>query len=192
MREGGWTEEKYDVRKEELKEKWRKEGSQEGEREKELSATPTCVELLQIALKQKVSCLSEAGFSLSHMAAFYNPINITADTSNAVWGSYSSSEAQCDVALLSRVHNLHLEVVAPGAERLASLSEPHIHDALSLSYVLQQLWRHTHQHGYSLPHTKCGRTAQPLRNATDSHSLWHNITLIWMCTIRDAIYPRSV
>lgn len=76
----------------------------------------------------------------SASAEFYNNIiNITPNINNAEYITYSSSEAQCNVALFSRVHNLHLEVVAPCAEWLASLSESHIHDAFSLSYILQQL-----------------------------------------------------
>lgn len=49
-------------------------------------------------------------------------------------------QPQGDIALLSRVHNLHLKVMATGAERVPSLSQAHVHDALALPQILQQLW----------------------------------------------------
>lgn len=48
-------------------------------------------------------------------------------------------QPQGDIALLSRVHNLHLKVMAAGAEWVPSLSQPHVHDALPLPQILQQL-----------------------------------------------------
>lgn len=47
--------------------------------------------------------------------------------------------SQGDVALLARVQDLQLEVVAAGAERPPGLGQPHIHDALPLPHVLQHL-----------------------------------------------------
>lgn len=49
-------------------------------------------------------------------------------------------QPQGDIALLSRVHNLHLKVMAAGAEWVSGLSQPHVHDALALPQILQQLW----------------------------------------------------
>lgn len=50
--------------------------------------------------------------------------------------------AQGDVALLTRVQDLQLKVVAAGAERPPGLGQPHIHDALPLPHILQHLGQH--------------------------------------------------
>lgn len=55
-------------------------------------------------------------------------------------GAHLPGQPQGDVAFLSRVHNLHLEVVAAGAQWVPGLSQPHVNDALALAQVLQQLW----------------------------------------------------
>ena len=54
-------------------------------------------------------------------------------------GSYPACQSQGDVTLLSRVCDLQLVVVAACAEGPASLGQAHIHDALPLPHVLQQL-----------------------------------------------------
>lgn len=57
-----------------------------------------------------------------------------------VLGIILPGQPQGDVAFLSRVHDLHLEVVATGAQWVPGLGQPHINDALALAQVLQQLW----------------------------------------------------
>ena len=52
-------------------------------------------------------------------------------------GAHLSGQPQGDVAFLSRVHDLHFEVVATGAQRVPGLGQPHVHDALALAQVLQ-------------------------------------------------------
>lgn len=56
----------------------------------------------------------------------------------SVLGIILPGQPQGDIALLSRIHNLHLKVMAAGAQWVPSLSQPHIHDALALPQILQQ------------------------------------------------------
>jgi len=61
------------------------------------------------------------------------------------WGiitqlTYSSCQAQGDVALLSRIHNLHFKVVTSCCEGLPGLSQTHVHDALPFPNIFQKLW----------------------------------------------------
>lgn len=55
-------------------------------------------------------------------------------------GSYPACQPQGDVTLLSSVCDLQLVVVEARAERSASLSQAHVHDALPFPRVLKQLW----------------------------------------------------
>lgn len=55
--------------------------------------------------------------------------------------AHPSGQAQGNVALLPGIHNLQFIVVAAGGERLTGLGQTHVHDALSLPDILQELRR---------------------------------------------------
>lgn len=55
--------------------------------------------------------------------------------------TYSSCQAQGDVALFSRIHNLHFKVVTSCCEGLPGLGQTHIHDALPFPNIFQKLWQ---------------------------------------------------
>lgn len=69
---------------------------------------------------------------------------------------YLASEAKGDVAFLSWINNLHLEVVTPRAQGLPRLCQAHVNDALPLPHVLQELQkkeRHNNPSNWAEPTT---------------------------------------
>ncbi len=53
--------------------------------------------------------------------------------------TYSSCQAQGDVALLSGIHNLHFKVVTSCREGLPGLSQTNVHDTLPFPDIFQKL-----------------------------------------------------